>query len=276
MSRSDKRDRGALIALALALAAILLIAWLNQPPRSQIAQINANSPQAENDGGQPVAKRVYWGLFTADDTFAQWIMALFTIAATGVSLLAVKLVRDTLEENRKATGAAVKAAEAAEATVRGDRPWIMFNEHVTHTMFIGDGPRGFLIELKFVNAGKRPAIDIRMVVAHKLIREDEPIPSFQPNLKALDYVGDTAGSGMHAGVLRFTILDKNADLFKAHKRRCIAHAFIQYRDVNSLPSQYQYTEVVKEIIYDGERKRNDGEIVPHTISRNIGGQGRLT
>jgi len=53
--------------------------------------------------------REFIGWVYTEDSLAQWIMAIVSAIATGVSLLAVFLVRDTLRENRRATSTAADA-----------------------------------------------------------------------------------------------------------------------------------------------------------------------
>lgn len=172
MSNSHRRDRySALVAIA-GILAIVFVAWLNQPPGSQIREPNPEPPQAEGDDRKPLPKRVYWGLFTADDSIAQWFMALFTVVATGVSLKAVFLVRDTLELNRKATDAALKAADhaaTANAIMRQEqRPWVTFEREI-ECCFMDEGVGGLCVwYYRLVNHGKLPAL--KTGVHSKLIR----------------------------------------------------------------------------------------------------------
>ncbi len=110
----DRHDRGALVALIAALIAIVSVAYLNEPSGSIVAGQNSATVQndAEEDVAQPVPGADDFNFW--QDTFPQWVMAMFTIAATGVSILAVVYVRDTLRETRKA----VKAAEDAVTVSR--------------------------------------------------------------------------------------------------------------------------------------------------------------
>lgn len=118
MSASNGRHRGPLIALAMALAAIIAVAWIENRPseRSSLQNIGIehsdHRTQDENAAG--VESAPYLGLFTPSDTFAQWIMAILGVVATGISAWAVVLVRDTLDETRRA----VKAADDAVVVTR--------------------------------------------------------------------------------------------------------------------------------------------------------------
>lgn len=112
----DKGDRGALIALGMVLFAIVIIAIFAPGPCNPTDQIVEQYTQkcggTQDTQGQSV-ETAYWGLFTARDTLAQWIAGLAAIGSVAVSIWAVRLVRVTLNETRKTTNAAIKAADAA-------------------------------------------------------------------------------------------------------------------------------------------------------------------
>jgi len=122
MSDSHRRDRGALVALGLALTAIVLVASLNQPiKQSATSPQSAYVEQSQNDDVSRIVAAIRefnpW-----DDSYAQWLMAIFGVAATLISYKAVVLVRDTLDLNRRATVAAENAVKETrrigEAQVR--------------------------------------------------------------------------------------------------------------------------------------------------------------
>lgn len=114
MPGSNQRDRGALVALVAALVAIVLVAFFNQPiEHSTAGQQGKNVEQPQSDDVSRLVSDIRefdpW-----NDTYAQWLMALFGVAATIISWRAVVYVRDTL----RATNKAVKAAEDAVAETR--------------------------------------------------------------------------------------------------------------------------------------------------------------
>ena len=122
MSDRNRRDRGALVALAVALLAIVLVVWIGQPTQDTTAAPksgNVEKPDQHDIDRLISAIREFdpW-----DDTYAQWLMALFGVAATVISYRAVTIVRDTLVESRKATQAAQDAIavtrEIGEAQLR--------------------------------------------------------------------------------------------------------------------------------------------------------------
>ena len=202
MSSSNRRDRYSALVTIAAIIAVVLIAWFNQPSGPPIRKPNTEAPQAEGDGGEPLTKRIYWGLFTADDTIAQWFMALFTIAATGVSLKAVFLVRDTLELNREATAAALKAAEhSAEANAimsQQQRPWLELRfKGRTPPIQIDDVTVTASYEVNAVNVGTAPAINI------KAVQLSEPFIMEVGHKKWLDKVEQLAMSQTYARPVLF-------------------------------------------------------------------------
>lgn len=117
MSKRDRGDRGALVALGMALAALVLVAligWLRDPADSQIGQPTTSQITEDQKTyvSESVARADQFNLWR--DSAAQWIMALFSVAATGVSIWAVRLLRDTLSETRRAANAANSASDAAQ------------------------------------------------------------------------------------------------------------------------------------------------------------------
>ena len=163
MSGSHQRDRGALLALAFALAAIVVVAWMsNNPPRSPEGRPDAD--QVDKNAHSDISNAVstaddfsFW-----EDPFPQWVMATFTIFATGISWLAVIYLKDTLRETRRA----VKAADDA-VTVTGDigraqtRAYLTCVEARLVAPANVTGNRTYWIEPRIVNSGQSPAMDIR-------------------------------------------------------------------------------------------------------------------
>lgn len=113
MPISDRGDRGALAALGMALAALVLITaittWSGEPADQQIEKPNPHAADNGQNGDvtQPVPSIVVFSPW--EDSYAQWFMAFMSLAATGVSVWAVRLVRRSLRQTRRATRAAVDA-----------------------------------------------------------------------------------------------------------------------------------------------------------------------
>jgi hypothetical protein len=166
MSGTERRDRGALIALGLAFLAIVCLAaiaaWFGNPAYHQVGQPNTE---------QIPAKIVHWGLFTPEDTYAQWAMAFFAIVSTAVSIWAVRLVRDTLVLNRQATAAAARAADtAAQANkdardhfVLEQRPWLALGRP-NISAGDDDGEVQIYCTVDAENIGKTPAFEAELQI----------------------------------------------------------------------------------------------------------------
>jgi hypothetical protein len=173
MSDSHRQNSRALIALGLALFSVVAVCFITARPNElsshPLGQIYAEAPQPKDNNGQPIAKRIYWGFFTADDTVAQWVMAFFTIVATGISLKAVFLIRDTLGANAAAVDQAKTAneiakqssdaalAHARKATELDLRPYVAFSGIEFEKEFVVENG-GFSIGLK--NFGRTAAREV--------------------------------------------------------------------------------------------------------------------
>lgn len=121
MSERNQRDRGALVALRLMLAAIVLAAligaWTRHEVEQSIEQPYTNTQDASDNYSGP-AEGHWWPEVAARDTYAQWAMSILALAATVISLIGIRLLRSTFQETKRTADAAIAAANAAtEANV---------------------------------------------------------------------------------------------------------------------------------------------------------------
>ena len=118
----DKGDRGALAALGMMLAAIVIVVLFISGPRNpadyDVKQPNTAYVDQRQDSNVPELVSSTDDFHPWRDTYAQWMMAILSIAATAVSFWAVKLVGSTLKETRKASENSDKALEIARESNR--------------------------------------------------------------------------------------------------------------------------------------------------------------
>jgi hypothetical protein len=110
----NKSDRGALVALAIALIAVALIVWLGQPSNEKKSTQNASQIEQSNgdDVTEPVtAVREFnpW-----EESYAQWLMTLFSFLATGISICALFWLKRTWDQARRSADAAWKAVDETQ------------------------------------------------------------------------------------------------------------------------------------------------------------------
>lgn len=114
MSQRNKYAFGAIgLVLGVGLALLFLV-WSFPGFRNPAYQQDRyrNAKNSETGEVNPVTRPSIWETYTSPtDTYAQWIMAILSLVATSVSIWAVWLVRNTLEETRSATKAAEGAVE---------------------------------------------------------------------------------------------------------------------------------------------------------------------
>lgn len=138
--------------------ALNLFLWLDYRARNKIHNHSGGSQDAQYSevGG-------YWDGFVGtfispSDTLAQWIMAFFTIAATGVLVLTLRSANKT---NIAAVNASKAALEANDILRAEQRSWVIVKPPNRCTL----GSSGRLVELKFdielINRGKTPAFGVR-------------------------------------------------------------------------------------------------------------------
>lgn len=112
--------------------ALLFLVWAfpgfrNPAYQQDRYQHSQNSKTGQNN---TVVRPSLWETYTSPtDTYAQWIAAFSALFSVGVSIWAVRLVRDTLELNRKATVAAVRSSEIAERMLLdSERPHLFIED----------------------------------------------------------------------------------------------------------------------------------------------------
>ena len=87
--------------------------WFSDPSYQQVVYIDTNGERWKEH--QQESKPISGRFFTTQDSVAQWAMAIIAFFATGVSIWAVKLVRDTLDATRDGV---LETRRIGEAQVR--------------------------------------------------------------------------------------------------------------------------------------------------------------
>ena len=130
---------------------------------------------------------------TPGDTLAQWVIAMLGIAATVISGVAVYLVwktlkatRDTLNEAREATKAAMQSADAARDMLHAERAWVVqtsfeVNELVNYWTSDGEIKHSIGFVFQFMNVGRSPARNVELDVKYRIVESSEPVPRFEFN-----------------------------------------------------------------------------------------------
>lgn len=172
-----------LAAIALGLTTILALSpWLGSPAYGQERQQHAQ--QATDGNDDPVESSGFWSAYAAPrDTYAQWIMAIFSIVATGVSVGAVILVRDTLRANTAAVDLAREANNLTrEAMIADKRAWIAIEDVVLlHPTCFSEERLNLRVEAVFKNVGSTPARDLSIKI--ESIHLGEPPDDFSGHKK---------------------------------------------------------------------------------------------
>nr|WP_298094795.1 hypothetical protein [uncultured Shinella sp.] len=160
MSCSNRRDRGALVALGLALIAVVAVAWLNQPSDQHIAE-PATVPEKQYQEQRGPSEGYWWPEFAARDTYAQWAMTILALAATGVSIWAVQMVRATLDATRDGIREAKVSADAAlnqalDLQFQQQRPYVHFDGGSFRISISDESKFSCHAEIRIKNSGVSP------------------------------------------------------------------------------------------------------------------------
>jgi hypothetical protein len=181
----SKGDRGALFAVGLVVGVALALfffvwafPWFSDPHKSTSYCHSGDQECAErgqNNDDTHFWVRPFYGWLYAEDSLAQWMMACLSIVATGFSIYAVFLVRDTLDANRRAAKAAIDAAQAAiennKMVQAEQRPWVTLEREIP-CEFRASPHQGICRwKYRLFNRGRLPAQGVH--VFQKLVRGDQ-------------------------------------------------------------------------------------------------------
>ncbi len=167
----QERNRFTYIAIGLGLGlllALLFLVWavpeFRDPgyltPHESFQPNLPQNPAQQEDTNEP--KWWYWAsrLTSMEDTLAQWVMAFFTVIATGVSLFAVvlayrslRLTRDAVKINR----------ELGQIQVRA---FVTVGDISVEKFGVGLRPK---IHLKIKNTGQSPANRFQFVTTYRVV-----------------------------------------------------------------------------------------------------------
>lgn len=127
---------------------------------------------SESAGDEPDWRYLARRLISAEDTLAQWIMAVFTVVASG-------LLWGTLREANRTNRSAVRAANAAvkmnritrEVGEKQTREYLAVKEvYLRHNG--GRDPVTFKVEIHIINTGQSPLRNVELMAG---LRKDFPI-----------------------------------------------------------------------------------------------------
>jgi hypothetical protein len=234
----SKRPEYASAALGLVAGvglAFLFLVWTVPGFRNPVYQQERyyNSKNHENGEDNPVARPSFWEIYTSPtDTYAQWIMAVLSVVATGASILAIILIRRTLHETKRTADAALNAnnisREIGEAQVRA-----YLSEEKTFFEWEVNLDQKFKASHVWKNSGQSPALNCLSFVDHVIVGFDEEetfIGSFT-NLPSSHRVGHSCASGQRVNLEGqfISIIDLN-DLADK-KKKLILYSAVAYVDV---------------------------------------------
>jgi hypothetical protein len=233
-----KRDRFADIALGLVVGLgidLLFLVWtvpgFRNPTYTEIGHQHADKAKGEDE--KPVQAPSFWRTYTTpQDTYAQWIMAALSFFATGISVWAVWLVRDTLEENRRATLAAEDAVALSRNIGIAQTRAFVFCERFER-QFLARKEDETILHWSFIpawrNAGNTPtkgAIScVNSMVSSRKLPDDFDFSDYGPSERIM--IGP--GAIMHANSVKIP-LETMQSIYSGS-----AHAYIwgwiEYRDI---------------------------------------------
>lgn len=165
MPYSDKRDRGALVALAVILLSVVLVAWAvafqnvtnaektssdDAQPQNRSEQYVTNSPSGGDDFNP-------W-----HDPIPQWGMFGLSAVAAGISIWAIIWVKRTWNETKRTAEAAIEANRIAAT---GQRAWMAIEGiNVGQRCLITEDEVRIEVQVAVKNYGDSPAFKVGLTM----------------------------------------------------------------------------------------------------------------
>lgn len=249
MSRGRARDRGAIIALCVTLVAIAATACIENLAIGRGSAIDTLSPHP-----------LHYGVFTIPDTLAQWIMAILAVIATAISGWAVFLVRETLDQNRRATNAAIQAVEVAERSLLTQlRPWMIGNGvSVLEVNGATSGKtryeKALGLEAIWVNSGQSPATSASVHTTVAEIPMGGTVPVFESQRREGTV---TIGNGSMLTGIPTILVGEALDKFMRREIDVIVHTRVDYAEALN-PTANRYSEATYRCCYNGVKILDGG------------------
>ena len=154
------------ICLALLLIFVLTSETSNPINRKTDKEQCDSSPEkcAQEDSGFNGSWSVAQRFVSAEDTLAQWAMAVLGLFATGISAYAVHLLRRTLDETAKVSNETIRSVDLLQkGTVLQNRAYLNLSRTAVRRT------RSDHVEIKIVlkNSGQTPANDVRLYISSR-------------------------------------------------------------------------------------------------------------
>lgn len=163
MLKGNRKPDFALGLILGALCVVIIVSILLSSPAQEvfsnsdnyIQSGSSNSPRNYN-WDKPVWGPWHGLWFERSDTVAQWLMMVFTIAATGVLILTLRSANKTNAAALKASGAAL---DANRIMIESNRPWV---RHDFKLLGFYQDEKGFFLKFDAFceNIGEAPALNV--------------------------------------------------------------------------------------------------------------------
>jgi hypothetical protein len=189
MPKRDWRERNAFVATGALLGgsvlfAVVLSLWSGHALYDQVTSDYAQ--HVEDDAQGDIARADTREFQFWEDTFPQYVMAAFSVAATALSGIAVLLVRDTFIQTRLTARAAIAGNRIARRSAnRQLRAYVL----PTAAKLVGSTELTPNINVQFTNCGSTPAYNPRLMWAAKVHNDENSLPTDDLTPKPLPTIG---------------------------------------------------------------------------------------
>lgn len=231
--------------MLLAIVLLAPIAYFEEAKRNAGNRPSSYAHSSESDEGDS-AQSTFADGWRIGDTYPQWIMAIFTVTAAGISFWAIGLLRDTLSETRRTANAALDAnntaREIGEAQVRAYVGIISGSVMLVHGKpNMTDQRLRPVLTINVKNYGRSPALRFQWAVSARYYP-----PLHSEFLGSLDFAPESWGRDIGVDEQKpFTTNLGSAPLDEGHMRTLAAQEFHM-----DFVVRYRFRDVFKNLIED--------------------------
>lgn len=199
-------------------------------------------------------------------TLAQTILAFFGTIALLYSLFL----------NRKATLAAVSAAEIAQQAIGAERAWLVLsgqqitqtkNDSVNFDEMVG-------ISLRWKNLGRSPALNVQQIIISRIVDDDSTILADSPIDQQLPQGFAVIGPNLEVSSAILWLTGDSYEAVRTNKRFLFVYGQVDYTDTFH-PNVKRTTRVFAHGFMD-IRENDQGVMRPHLTLRPVGAHNTAT
>lgn len=194
-----------------------------------------------------------------------------TVAQVILGLVGTAALAITLYLNARATQAAVQAAQSERAWIIADG---FDSGQFSGTVNNLPTKAGFIVEVKWRNAGRSPSINTQCYSIYALLKPEDSLPTFTPDWLENEQKQAAVGPSNGFSGSPMALNDMEAVQFRSGERRLIIYSKVIYGDIFQ-SREHRSSEVCAEVHLNGEKMIN-GSPQPNVAFMPVGPQNSVS